>query len=175
MLKRLLVGLFMGLVLGGLLAAVLVKGLGITLFATGAGGTAMALLFAAVTGVVVGLIAGKPIWASGGQIEAGLKAFFGALLGAGVMYGIRRFLSTNIDLDAIGAGHGALGALPATTLPIIAALLGGFYEMDNTPEPEKKDDDKKSASKSEAKVRVDAKEKEETEEDGVEEPKKAKK
>jgi len=61
MLKRLLVGLFIGLVTGGLLAAVLIKGLGITAFAAGAGGTALALLFAAITGVVVGLIAGKPI------------------------------------------------------------------------------------------------------------------
>jgi hypothetical protein len=173
MLKRLLVGLVIGLVLGGLLAAVLIKGLAITVFGAGAGGLAMALLFAAITGVVVGLIAGKPIWASGGQIEAGLKAFFGALLAAGLMYGVRRFLTTEIDLSSLGAGSGALGALPATTLPIIAALLGGFYEVDNTPEPEKKDD-KKPASKPAAKVRVGSKE-EEGEEDGLEEPKKAKK
>ena len=86
MLKRLLVGLFIGLVIGAALAAVLIKGLSLSLFATGAGGAALAYLFAAVTGVVVGLVAGKPIWASGGQIEAGLKAFFGALLAAVGMF-----------------------------------------------------------------------------------------
>jgi hypothetical protein len=177
MLKRLFVGLFIGLVLGGLLAAVLIKGLGVTVFAAGAGGAGLAYLFAAVTGVVVGLIAGKPIWASGGQIEAGLKAFFGALLGAGIMFGLRRFVTTEISLDSVGAGTGAIGTLVATTLPIIAALLGGFYEVDNTPEPDKKGEKEKSggsAGKSGAKVRVAANE-EASDEDGIEEPKKAKK
>ena len=177
MLKRLLVGLFIGLVIGGLLAAVLIKGLTVSMFADGAAGAGLAYLFAAVTGVVVGLIAGKPIWASGGQIEAGLKAFFGALLGAGLMFALRRFITANVDLTAVGAGIGSIGALPATTLPIIAAVLGGFYELDNTPEPEKKDDkDTKGAAseKSGAKVRVDATE-EEGEESTNEAAKKAKK
>lgn len=176
MLKRLLVGLFLGLVIGGALAAVLIKGLSLSVFATGAGGAALAYLFAAVTGVVVGLVAGKPIWASGGQIEAGLKAFFGALLGAGAMFALRRFVTTPIDLGAISAGAGAIGELPALTLPIIAAVLGGFYELDNTPEPEKKDDkDTKPASKSGSKVRV-ADKSDEGDEDAVEEaPRRAKK
>jgi hypothetical protein len=174
MLKRLLVGLFLGLVIGGALAAVLIKGLSLPLFASGTGGAALAYLFAAVTGVVVGLVAGKPIWASGGQIEAGLKAFFGALLGAGAMFALRRFVTTPIDLSAISAGAGAIGELPALTLPIIAAVLGGFYELDNTPEPEKKDD-KDAKPKSDAKVRVAAKG-EESDEDAVEEaPRRAKK
>lgn len=176
MLKRLLVGLFIGLVIGAALAAVLIKGLSLPLFATGAGGAALAYLFAAVTGVVVGLIAGKPIWASGGQIEAGLKAFFGALLGAAGMFALRRWVTVPVDLSSIGAGAGSLGELPALTLPIIAAVLGGFYEIDNTPEPEKKDDkDAKPASKSGSKVRV-AEKGEDSDEDAVEEaPRRAKK
>jgi len=93
------------------------------------------------------------------------------------MYGLRRFVSTDVDLSSVGAGAGALGSLPATTLPIIAALLGGFYEVDNTPEEKKDDGDKKSpaSEKSGAKVRVKSEDDELSEEDGAEEPKKAKK
>ncbi len=138
MLKRLLLGLVIGLVMGGLVAGIAVEGLGLQSFA-GAGGTALAYVFAAFTGVLVGLVAGKPIWAKGGQIEAGLKAFFGALLGAGLMFAIRSWLDLRVDLDAIHAGHGLIGNLPAASLPLIAMLLGGFYEIDNTPVPDESD------------------------------------
>lgn len=155
MLKRLLVGLVIGLVAGALLAAAVIKGLGMTAFAPSTGGAVLAYAFAAVTGVVVGLVAGKPIWASGGQIEAGLKAFFGALLGTGAMFAARRWLTLDVDLAAIGAGQGAIGELAATTLPIIAAVLGGFYEIDNTPEDKKEPPkDAKGGAKAGAKMRV---------------------
>jgi hypothetical protein len=131
MIKRLLVGLVIGLVMGSLLAALLVKGLGMLTMSA-----VLAYLFAAVTGVVVGLVAGKPIWAKGGQIEAGLKAGFGALLGAAAMFAIRRWLNFPLDLAALGAGAGHVGELPAAALPMIAAVLGAFYEADNTPAPE---------------------------------------
>ena len=166
-----------GLVTGGLLAAVVIKGLGVATFGAGAGGMALALLFAAIAGVVVGLIAGKPIWASGGQIEAGLKAFFGALIGAGAMYALRRWLTPELDLGAIGAGAGAMGSLPAVTLPVIAAVLGGFYEADNSPEDKKEEGkDAKGGAKSDAKVRVAGEDGAAAEEEEVEEaPKKARK
>jgi len=134
MIKRLLVGLVIGLVMGSLLAALLVKGLGMLTMSA-----VFAYLFAAVTGVVVGLVAGKPIWAKGGQIEAGLKAGFGALLGAAAMFAIRRWLNFPLDLAALGAGAGHVGELPAAALPMIAAVLGAFYEADNTPAPEEGD------------------------------------
>lgn len=134
MVKRLLLGLILGLVVGALIAAGLVAGLHITAFTA-----VMAYLFAALTGVVVGLVAGKPIWAPGGQIEAGLKAFFGAVLGAGGMFAIRQWLNVHVDLSMIQAGmSGALGELPAAALPLIAAVIGGFYELDNTGDPEAK-------------------------------------
>lgn len=153
MIKRLLVGLVIGLVMGSLLAAALVKGLGIAVF-----GAALAYLFAAITGVVVGLVAGKPIWARGGQIEAGLKAVFGALLGAAAMFAIRRWLNVSIDLTALGAGHDVIGSLPAVALPMIAGVLGAFYEADNNSSDEDaegggaagKKDDKAGASKAPA-------------------------
>lgn len=157
MLKRLLLGLVIGLVIGGLVAGIAIEGLGIMYF-TGAGGAALAYVFAVVTGVLVGLVAGKPIWAKGGQIEAGLKAFVGALLGAGMMFAIRTWLGVTLDLGAIHAGHDLVGNLPAASLPLIAMLLGGFYELDNTPAPEQRDDkaESKASSSSKKNVRVAA-------------------
>ena len=167
MLKRLLLGLVIGLIVGGLIAGVAVEGLGMLSFA-GTSGAALAYIFAAATGVLVGLVAGKPIWARGGQIEAGLKAFFGALLGAGLMFAIRSWLQLTLDLDFIHAGHGLIGNLPAASLPLIAMLLGGFYEIDNTPAA---DDDKKGgkagsdAKKKNVRVAADEEAKAEEEEE----------
>jgi hypothetical protein len=112
-------------------------------------------LSAAVVGVVTGLVAGKPIWASGGQIEAGLKAVFGALLAAGGMFALQRWGHTHLTLP-MGIGDGEIGQLPAVALPLIGAVLGGFYELDNTGGG-KEDDNKKRAPAAEqesAKARI---------------------
>ena len=143
MLKRLLVGLLIGLVVGGLMAFALVKGLGMVTFATG-GGAVLAYLFAALTGVLTGLIAGKPIWSKGGQIEAGLKAVFGAAISAGGMFALRQWAHVHLDLSMIAPhAQGELGQLPMASLPLIAGVLGGFFELDNTGTEEK--DEKKGA------------------------------
>jgi hypothetical protein len=150
MLKRLLVGLIIGLVVGGGVAAVLSQALNI--YFLGTAGALFAYLFAALTGVLTGLVAGKPIWSATGKIEAGLKAFFGALISMGIMFALRKWATLSMDLSAIRAGVGELGELPATSLPLIGAVLGGFFEADNTPEPEEgKAKDKAGAA---AKVRV---------------------
>lgn len=169
MIKRLVVGLLFGLLVGGLLAAAVIKGIGRLDFIDGTGAV-LAYVFAAVTGVLVGLVAGKPIWSKGGQIEAGLKAFFGALLASGMMFALRRWVSFDVDLHSLGIGPGATpaGMLPAVSLPLIAAILGAFYEADNTPEPAEGDKDKKAESKTAAsangkKVRVAGKGEEEDE------------
>lgn len=140
MLRRLLLGLVIGLLMGGLVAAGLVAGLHITSFA-GGGGAILAYLTAALTGVLTGLVAGKPIWATGAKIEAGLKAFFGALLAAGLMFALRQWagafhppITTITPGDPITGLGLSVGDLPAAALPIIAALLGGFFELDNTGE-----------------------------------------
>jgi len=128
MLGRLIVGALIGLVIGAALAAALVKGLGMVAF-----GAVLAYVLAAIVGVLTGLFAGKPIWAAGGQIEAGLKAFAGALLAAGAMFVIRQWIHVSVDLSSFGAGAGELGALPAASLPLIAAVLGAIFGADNTP------------------------------------------
>ena len=101
MLKRLIVGLVLGLVVGSLVAAG-----AIALLGPGQMSPLIAYALAAVTGVLTGLVAGKPIWAKGGQIEAGLKAFFGALLAAGGMFAIRTWLHFDVDLAILHGGGG---------------------------------------------------------------------
>jgi hypothetical protein len=138
MLRRLLVGLVLGLVVGGLVAAGFVQGLHVLTFGDGTGGALFAYATAAVTGVLTGLVAGKPIWASGAKIEAGLKAFFGALIAAGLMFALRQWggvipvLPTQFTPAEVDQVIQHAGSLPAMALPMLAAVLGGFFEIDNT-------------------------------------------
>jgi hypothetical protein len=94
--------------------------------------------------VIIGLVAGKPIWAKDAKIEAGTKAVVGALLGAGLMFAVRKWLTMPLPLpesviSALGTAKDAqalnFGNFAMTSLAAIAALLGGFYDADNTPEP----------------------------------------
>src|SRR4051812_18079322 len=99
MVKRLIIGLVLGTVIGAVVAAVLVQGLGMATFSHGGAAMANAVfayLAAAATGVITGLVAGKPIWAADGKIEAGLKAFFGILLGLGAMFALRTWLNPHL-------------------------------------------------------------------------------
>jgi|SRR5271166_3964579 len=128
MLRRLFVGLLVGAVIGAALAAVLIGWLKVTLF-EGARGALEAYGAALVAGVLAGLVTGRPIWASGAKVEAGLKAFFGALLGAGAMFAIRRW-APSVDLRALGSGP--VGDLPSASLPLIGGALGALFEADNT-------------------------------------------
>jgi len=146
MLKRLFVGIFIGVVMGGLAAAALVKGLGVLSFATATMGAGVAYVAALATGACVALIAGKPVWAKGAWIEVGLKAFFGSLLAAGGMFALRRWVGVTVDLSHFGLGEGTLGSLPATSLPIIATALSVLFEVDNTDPPEEKTDAKPAAA-----------------------------
>ena len=130
--RRLVLGLVLGLVAGGLVAAAIVLGLRTTEFA-GTGGAILAYAAGALTGVLTGLVAGKPIWAADAKIEAGLKAVFGALLGAGMIFALRQWGGAlgELDLRFMGAGKAHVGDLPAVSLPLLAVLLGGFFEVDN--------------------------------------------
>lgn len=124
MLKRLLFGLVIGVVAGGAL------GFGLLQLLSDPMGGALGYAFAAVTGVVVGLVAGKPIWAKGALVEAGLKAFIGALLACGLLFGLRY---VPVELPALaGAASAKLGYHAFGALTAVATLLSIFYEIDNT-------------------------------------------
>jgi hypothetical protein len=139
MLGRLLIGFVKGIILGGLV------GFGLAKLGFAAPPAIIAFVAAAVTGVLIGLIAGKPIWAKDAKIEAGMKAVVGALLACGLMYAARRFLTMQVpfalgplggfneSLGEAASTGGTIGGLALTSLAAVAAALGGFYEADNTP------------------------------------------
>ena len=135
MVRRLIFGLVLGLIVGVVLAAGLVR-LGLGSFADG-GGVAVAYLAAAAAGALTGMVAGKPIWASGAKVEGGLKALFGGLMGVGAMFALRQW-ATGFDVNLSfvgGGGPSPVGELPAASLPLIAAVLGGLFGLDNTASP----------------------------------------
>lgn len=130
-------GLLKGLIIGGLI------GYGLAVAGMALPGAFIAYPVAAVVGVVVALFAGKPIWAKGAHIEVGMKAGAGALLAPGLMWLVRRFLTMSMPFDVsslpgLDHVHGtpAVGLFAITSLAAVAALLAGFYDADNQPEPE---------------------------------------
>ena len=134
MVKRLALGLVVGMIVGVLLAAAAVAGLHMDTWTH----PLFAYVFAAATGAATGLVAGKPVWAKGAMIEAWLKAFFGALLAAGGMFALQKW-GMRFAARAIAQLHVdkvALGAQPATALPMVGAVLGALFGLDNTPERE---------------------------------------
>jgi hypothetical protein len=162
MVIRLVIGLLKGLIVGGLVGFALAK-LGFA-----APGAIVAYLAAALTGALVGLIAGKPIWDAEARIEAGLKAGFGAILAMGLMWLVRSFVTLGVpfDLGTLAeanrslhetASNGTLGGLAMTSLALVAGVLGGFYDADNTPSPEGESAEKKRVAAGPDKARIDAK------------------
>jgi hypothetical protein len=130
MAKRALIGLVKGLLIGGVAALILIKGLGVVVF-----GALMAYPIAVLIGILTGLVAGKPIWAQDGRIEGALKAVAGAIVAGGLMFAIRTWLNPAVDLGSFGAA--GIGQLPAVSLPMIATALAVLFELDNTgPPPE---------------------------------------
>lgn len=158
MLLRLVLGLLKGLAIGGLV------GFGLAKVGLAAPSALFAYAAAALVGALVGLIAGKPIWAADGRIEAGLKAGFGALLATGLMALARNFLgfAMPVDLGSLAAANqslgetsaqGTIGGLAIVSLSMVAALIGAFYDADNTPEPE---GEKKAVAGAAPKARIAA-------------------
>jgi hypothetical protein len=133
MVGRLFLGLLKGIVVGGLVGFALGAAFG------AAGPPAwLAYIAAVVTGALVGLVAGKPIWAKDARIEAGAKAVVGALLGAGLLFAARRWLAFPLpfSLGAFAEPQPTLGLSAIPSLALVAAVLGAFYEADNTPSAE---------------------------------------
>jgi hypothetical protein len=126
-LARALVGLVKGGSVGALAAAGLLYWFGLTAF----GGLPFAIVSVVLTAALAGLVSGRPIWAPGARVEAGLKAFSGALLGVGLLLLLRRYVSFEVALP-FGLGQGTPGDLPVVALPLVAAVLGMLFEADHT-------------------------------------------
>lgn len=134
MLRRLLLGVFKGILIGGLVGSLCVFGLGLPLL-TGV----LSYLAAIFTCVFVALFAGKPVWARGAWIEVLLKSVAAAVLGFGVLYAVRNWLDTTLSAGPLG--QGALSELPLVMLPLVATVLAVFFEIDNADEPTASQDD----------------------------------
>jgi hypothetical protein len=138
MITRLIIGLLKGFSVGALVAAGLIEGLHLTAMPA-----VLLYVCAALVGALTGLVAGKPIWMRGAMIEVGLKAFFGALLGAGAMFAWRRWVGPAVD-PILASQVPMLAAAPYALAPV-AAVLGALFEVDNTPEPAAAEGDGKRA------------------------------
>jgi hypothetical protein len=125
MVRRLLLGLVKGLLIGGIFAVALIQVLGVPVF-----GAFLAYTAAVLVGAITGLFAGKPFWAKDARIEVILKA----VVAAASMFALRKWVTAEIDLSAVGAGAGAVGGLPALSLPLISTFLAVVFELDNTTE-----------------------------------------
>jgi hypothetical protein len=93
----------------------------------------------------------------------------GALLGAGLMFVARKWLgfpmpaslgelsAANTSLGEVAsATAGTLGGLAVTSLAFVAAVLGGFYEVDNTPEDAEKTEGGARVAEGSSKTRIGA-------------------
>ncbi len=135
MLLRLVMGLIKGLVLGALI------GYGLAAAGMGAPGALIAYPVAVVAGVLMALVAGKPIWAKDARIEAGTKAVAAAILAPGLMWLARHFLTMGLPLDvstlpgleSLAGASLTLGTFTVTSVAMVAAVLAGFFDADNSP------------------------------------------
>src|SRR6478609_1816771 len=126
MLKRLLLSLVEGAAPG------LVVALGLSRLGVGFDGAVIAYASAAAVGALTGLVAGKPFWARDAKTEASIKAAAGAFIATVVLFGMRKWLGgVTVDLSALGAGRGAIGAVPEVALPVIGVALAVVLEIDD--------------------------------------------
>lgn len=125
MLKRLVVSVAEGTVVGGLATMVL--------FWLGLEWSHVGVVYggAALTGAATGLLAGKPFWAKSAKLEAILKASVGTFLAVTSMYGLRKWLPwVSLDLGRT-FGAGSIGSLPMASLPVIATAIALLFEIDD--------------------------------------------
>ena len=131
-LVRLFLGLLKGIVVGGLV--------GWGLAATGLAAPAFAYVAAALVGILVAMVAGKPVWAKDARIQIYLKMAAGALLGPGLLFLTRKFLTIGLPfetslLPGVAAAPGvSIGMFAVTSLALVGAVLAGFYDADNSAE-----------------------------------------
>jgi len=151
---RMLLGLLKGGLIGGLVGyGLAVAGLGVT-------SALIAYPIAALVGVLVALIAGKPVWAEDSKIQVYLKMGVGALFAPGLLFLARRFLTMGLPFDA-GVLPGvsqlqsapAIGMFAVSALAMVGAVLAAFYDADNSPDGQGDDKEAQSSKKASASKR----------------------
>lgn len=146
MLKRLVIGLIKGLVVGGAIGAGFTYGLHWSAPSGGLLGFLLAMGAAGTTGV----FAGKPPWQQGAWVEALLKGLVGVGVGA-LAYWLGSTYAAGPDLPLPGVAEAApWTSLPVLFLPAIAGVYGSLVELDNTGD----DQDKTSGGSAPPKTRV---------------------
>jgi len=136
---RLFFGISKGLIVGSLLGLLMVS------VGLATPGTGVAFGAAALAAALVASVAGKKLWEKDGLVQVMLKAVAGAFLGPGLMWLLRRFVLFPLPdlaqfpwlvrLPGFAALEGqplTVGGFAVTSLALVAAVLGGFYDLDNT-------------------------------------------
>ena len=157
MLARLIMGLVKGLVLGALV------GYGLAAAGMGAPGALIAYPVAVVVGVLTALVAGKPIWAKDARIEAGTKAIAAAILAPGLMWLARSYATMGLPFDpsalpgleGLAGSELTLGTFAVTSVAMVAALLAGFFDADNSPSSDGESSGDKTKGTSKKRIAVD--------------------
>lgn len=174
MLKRLLVGLLKGLVIGGAIAAGIQYGLPAAhvVLDVPSGGLLGFLLAMGVAGTT-GIFAGRPPWQQGAWIEAALKGMVGVGAGALVYWLGSTYGALSVPFPGL-AEAAPWTSIPVLFLPVISGTYGAVVELDNTGGDDAQSG-KGDAKKSAAKVRVDVDADTEIQEEAAAETRAAKK
>ncbi len=132
MLKRLVMGLVKGVLIGGAVGAGLHFGLGWTI-ASGL----LGYLLAMGAGATAGILVGKPPWKQAAWIESLLKAVAGLGVGALIYWVSSKWGSFELPFAIPGVESGtAWTEVPLLFVTAVSAVFGTLIELDNTDEDE---------------------------------------
>lgn len=134
MLRRLLIGMLKGLLIGGAVGAALHFGLGQTSIAS-----ALNYPLYGLVGALAGIFAGRPPWHEGARVATILKGVFGLLLGFGLYALAAAFLKGAFPIALPNVPATAnFAQIPLVFAPSVAALYAALVEIDDggeNPEP----------------------------------------
>jgi ABC-type Mn2+/Zn2+ transport system permease subunit len=130
MVKRLVLGLLKGLVIGGALGALFFYAFGVQSISG-----ALAFVLAGLAALLAGVFAGQPPWKKGAWIGSILKGLFGFGLGAGLYWVVQRFApGANLQELLRASEATTIATAPVAFMPIVAAVYAMLVEIDDGSE-----------------------------------------